>query len=312
MKANKYKFDLSQFNIAVVCHDAGGAEIVSSLLRRQNIKCKYALFGPALPIFQRKIENITNQTIAAAICDADLLICGTSKPTTYELDAIALAHFRGIKSIAILDHWINYRERFLLENQLIIPDEIWVVDEVAEQLASEKLPEFKINLIENPYKEDILEELISAKQQCLNNSFGKNGKTVLYVTEPTSEHAKRKYGDYRYWGYTEKEAVKYFFENIKLIASGISKVIIRPHPSEVESKYLFALNNLNFEVIINKESELVAQIAEADIIAGCNSMAMIVGTWAKKRVICCIPPAGRGYNLPNEGIEFIRDYESTR
>ena len=298
--------NLSNLNIAAVCHDAGGAEIVSSLLRRQNLKCKYALFGPALPIFQRKIEGITNQTIADALYDVDLLICGTSSPSTCELDAIALAHSRGIKSLAILDHWINYRERFLLENQLITPDEIWVVDETAKQLASEALPEVNINLIENPYKEDFLEILAIAKQLHLNNSRGGNRKTILYVTEPTSEHAKRKYDDARYWGYTEQEAVKYFFENIKIIAPDVLKVIIRPHPSEVSSKYFFALDTQGLEVFITKKRELVAEIAEADIIAGCNSMAMVVGTWAKKRVVCCIPPGGRGFNLPDVGIEFVR------
>lgn len=293
-------------NIAVVCHDAGGAEIVSSLLRRQNIKCNYALFGPALPIFQRKIDGINNQTISAALCDVDLLICGTSKPSTYELEAIVLAHSRGIKSISVIDHWINYRERFFLVNQLIIPDEIWVVDEAAKQLASEMLPEFNISLITNPYKEDFLEELAVAKQQELNSSRGNDGKTVLYVTEPTSEHAERNYGDARHWGYTEQEAVNYFFENIKDVSPDINKVIIRPHPSEVSSKYSFALNIDGFEVHITKERELVAEIAKADIVAGCNSMAMVVATWANKKVVCCIPPGGRGFNLPDVGIEFIR------
>ena len=298
--------NLSNFKIATVCHDAGGAEIVSSLLRRQNIKCKYALFGPALPIFQRKIESIANQTIVDALYDVDLLICGTSSPSTCELDAIVLAHSQGIKSIAILDHWINYRERFLLENQLITPDEIWVVDETAKQLASKALPEVNINLIENPYKEDFLEILTVAQQRHLNNSRRENRKTILYVTEPTSEHAERKYDDPRYWGYTEQEAVKYFFENITSIAPDVLKVIIRPHPSEVLSKYFFALKSQGLEVLITKERELVAEIAEADIIAGCNSMAMVVGTWAKKNVFCCIPPGGRGFNLPNVGIEFVR------
>ena len=295
--------------IAAVCNDAGGAEIVSSLLRRHGFNCKYALFGPALAIFEKKINHIKNQTIADALSEVDLLICGTSSPSTNELNAINLARSRGVKSVAILDHWINYRERFLMGNELIIPDEIWVVDTTAKQLALEALPEAKISFVENPYKQDFLENLKVYTQRQVTNSPGVNGKVVLYVTEPTSEHAERKYGDYRYWGYTEIEAAKYFLENIKFIAPDISKVIIRPHPSEVKSKYLFALSTKNFEVIINKESELAAQIAEADIIAGCNSMAMIAGTWAKKKVICCIPPAGRGYNLPIEGIEFISDYK---
>ena len=299
--------DLSCLHVAVVCHDAGGSEIVSSLSRRLNLDCKYSLFGPALLIFQRKIEGIVNQSIDNALDGVDLLICGTSAPSSHELDAISLARSRGIRAVAILDHWINYRERFLRFQQLNIPNEIWVVDKIAEQLASRALPEVSIKLIENPYKEDCLEMLTEAQNESSSDFESRTLTTVLYVTEPTSEHAVRKFGDARYWGYTEVEAVKYFLENIKIIAPNALKIIIRPHPSEIPSKYEFTLSSLGLEVIITKEQELISEIARADIIAGCNSMAMVVGTWAKKRVVCCIPPGGRGFNLPAEGIEFVRD-----
>jgi hypothetical protein len=299
--------DLSCLHVAVVCHDAGGSEIVSSLSRRLNLNCKYSLFGPALLIFQRKIEGIVNQSIANALDGVDILICGTSSPSTYELEAISLARSKGIRSVAILDHWINYRIRFLQFEQLIVPNEIWVVDKFAEQLASRALPEVSIKLIENPYKEDCLEMLREVQNESSSDFESGSLTTVLYVTEPTSEHAERKYGDARYWGYTEQEAVKYFFENIKIISPNALKIIIRPHPSEISSKYEFALNTLGLEVIITREHELTSEIVRADIIAGCNSMAMVVGTWAKKRVVCCIPPDGRGFNLPADGIEFVRD-----
>ena len=299
--------NLSRLHVAVVCHDAGGSEIVSSLSRRLKLDCKYSLSGPALPIFQKKIEGIVNQSIANALDGVDILICGTSSPSTYELEAISLARSRGIRSVAILDHWINYRDRFLRFEQLTIPNEIWVVDKFAEQLASSVFPKVSVKLIENPYKEDCLERLTEVKNQ-LPSDFEKGGSSrVLYVTEPTSEHAERKYGDARYWGYTEQDAIKYLFENIKIIAPDALKIIIRPHPSEISSKYEFALSSLGLEVVITKEHELIYEIARADVIAGCNSMAMLVGTWAEKRVVCCIPPGGRGFNLPTQGIEFARD-----
>jgi hypothetical protein len=293
--------------IAAIAHDAGGAEILSSLARRQKLECKYALSGPALPIFQKKIEGITNQTTCAAVEGAELLICGTSSPSTFELDAISLARSGGIKSIAILDHWMNFRERFLRSNQLIIPDEVWVVDEVAEKIALKALPEANIRRIENPYKEDFLEKMATMRMEPFNQLKLDNCQTVLYVTEPTSEHAARKYGDARYWGYTEVEAIKYFFERIKIISPLASKIIIRPHPSENPSKYDFAHENPCLEVRVSRERELVTEIAEADIIAGCNSMAMVAARWAKKRVICCIPPGGQGFSLPRSGIEFVNE-----
>ena len=42
-------------SVAVVCHDAGGAEIVSSWLRQQpQPKVQLVLDGPAVSIFEKK------------------------------------------------------------------------------------------------------------------------------------------------------------------------------------------------------------------------------------------------------------------
>ena len=38
----------------IVAHDAGGAEVVSSYVRRQNMCCVYSIEGPARKVFERK------------------------------------------------------------------------------------------------------------------------------------------------------------------------------------------------------------------------------------------------------------------
>ena len=35
------------------------------------------------------------------------------------------------KLIAYIDHWVEYKKRFLKDNKLIRPDEIWVSDKYA-------------------------------------------------------------------------------------------------------------------------------------------------------------------------------------
>ena len=47
------------------------------------------------------------------------------------------------------------------------------------------------------------------------------------------------------------------------------------------------------------------EISQADILVGCDSMAMVVGLIAKKRVLSCVPPGGRKCSLPHDGIEHI-------
>ena len=44
--------------VGVACHDAGGAEIVSSYIIQNNIVAKYCLEGPAINVFERRLGNI--------------------------------------------------------------------------------------------------------------------------------------------------------------------------------------------------------------------------------------------------------------
>jgi len=42
--------------LGIVCHDAGGAELVSSYLKKTNLDYIHALGGPAQDIFKRKLQ----------------------------------------------------------------------------------------------------------------------------------------------------------------------------------------------------------------------------------------------------------------
>ena len=46
---------------AIICHDAGGAEFISSYIRKNKIEGIYVLEGPAIKVFEKKIRNIKRQ-----------------------------------------------------------------------------------------------------------------------------------------------------------------------------------------------------------------------------------------------------------
>ena len=120
---------------AVVSHDAGGAEILSSYVKREKPNVVFALAGPAERIFKRKLGQIENKPLIDAINAADVLLCGTSLPSAHERNAIRIAKEMKLHSIAFLDHWINYPDRFKEGAKLLLPDEIWTVDERAFALS---------------------------------------------------------------------------------------------------------------------------------------------------------------------------------
>lgn len=280
--------------IAVVSHDAGGAEVVSSYVKRNSLECLFAIKGPAIKIFSSKLGNIHISNMEDAVEKSEWVLTGTGWQTHVEVDAIQLARKKGKKVISFIDHWINYKERFEKDGMLFLPDEIWVGDVFAQKMASTVFPDTKIVLVNNPYFEDIQNELINLKKESRDN----NTISILFVSEPLSELASQKFGNPRHYGYTEVDALRYFLNNIHILGKENIRVVIRPHPAEAKDKYQFALDEYNFPIEIGGTQSLLSEISACDLVVGCQSMAMVIGVLAGKKVICSIPATGRPCVLP--------------
>jgi hypothetical protein len=288
--------------VSIISHDAGGAEILSSWLRHNSQPHCLVLDGPAVSIFQKKLGNSISIPLEQAVEISDWVLCGTSWQSNLEKRAITQAKIAGKKVVAFLDHWVNYRERFQFEGITILPDEIWVGDINAELIAQQFFPDINIILIPNPYFIDLQADL----ERLEPNLSHSNQRAVLYVCEPIREHSLLTYGNERYWGYVEEEALQFFLDNVAALGGSIDSIKIRLHPSETTGKYDWAkgTNSLVAETITNKS--LLEQIVEADIVVGCGSMAMVVALLAKKRVISAIPPGGKACELPQDQIEHLQ------
>jgi hypothetical protein len=286
--------------IAIVSHDAGGAEILSCWLIEQKEPYCLVLEGPAIHIFERNVGNIEITDLNEAISKSDWVLCGTSWQSSLEKKAIRISQNTGKKVVAFLDHWVNYEERFIDNAELLLPNEIWVGDPYAEDMANEIFKETKVILKENPFFKKIKKEFVTG----INASI-KDSVTILYLCEPVSEHAQSQYNNDQYFGYTEKEALMFFLDNLDIIHSSISKIIIRPHPSENPNKYNWALD-LSDKIFISSQS-LMEEIREASILVGCETMALVVGILAGKRVISNITPGGGVCRLPHKEVESLQN-----
>lgn len=289
--------------ILVVAHDAGGAEVLSSYIRQEKLDCIYVLEGPAKEIFRKKLGVNTCLSLSDAIYKASKVLCGTSWQSSLEFNAIKLAKLNGKQSIAFIDHWINYKDRFEMNGESLLPDEIWVGDEIAKSIASEVFPSVPISIKENPYFKDICKDLAEIDIKKLINL---NETSILYVCEPISEHAKLQYGDKYHWGYIEEDALRYFLDNIALLSQSYNRILIRPHPSEIKNKYNWVFDEYKLPIKIGGSNSLLSEIMHSDIVVGCQSTAMVVGLLANKRVVSCIPPDGAPCGLPHQKIEHLR------
>lgn len=290
--------------IAVISHDAGGAEILSSYVRQQGMDTLYVLEGPARKIFERKLGTIEARPLEEAIRQSASVLCGTSWQSDIEFNAIKLARSLGKRSIAFLDHWVNYRDRFIRSGETILPDEIWVGDAMAEAMAKEIFPNLPVTLVDNPYIQDLRQDLTAIQTYRLPFP---DSISILYVCEPVSEHALMRHGNTHFWGYVEEEALRYFLSNSSALGKPIERILIRPHPSERAEKYSWAQREFDLPIEMAGARTLLEEIADSDFVVGCESMAMVVALLAGKKVVSCIPPGGRACVLPHTEIISLQD-----
>jgi len=293
-------------HVAIISHDAGGAEILSSWLNRGNFQASVSVEGPAEAIFRRKCPSVNFVSVETAINESDWVLSGTGWQSNFEIDAIALAKSMRKKSVAFLDHWVNYSERFCRNGKVILPDEIWVGDSEAEKIALE-LFSVPVVLNENPYVLDLREELSSIRSY----QNREPGTRILYICEPIADHAATQFGNPRYWGYTENDALKFFLSNLTAFQVPIHSITIRPHPSETSSKYDWVCNETSVPIKFGGEKLLIEEISDADIVVGCESMALVIALHASKRVVSSIPVGGRTCQLPHVEIEKFNDLLSS-
>ncbi|MDB9907241.1 hypothetical protein OAD36_04745 [Gammaproteobacteria bacterium] len=288
--------------IGIVCHDAGGSEILSHWIADSSgHSFLHCLSGPAETIFKKNLGWSNSVSISQLADECDWLLCGTSWKSELETSAIKKFKIRGKKTIAFLDHWVNYEERFRHGNDQVLPDEIWVGDEYAKNIAVRCFSNIPVFLKNNPYFTKIEQDFAFDD----NDLESKN--VVLYVCEPIKEHALLQEGNERHWGYTEEDALEYFLDNISYIKKEIESVVIRPHPSERLDKYNWALDRTNLSITIGGQRTLAQEISTSSIVIGCESMAMVVGLLAGKKIISSIPPGGRECQLPHKEILALKD-----
>lgn len=254
--------------VLVVSHDAGGAEILSSLLKLNKIPYLLCLAGPAENIFKMKLGKGENYSLEKGIKQANWILTGTSWASNLEYRAICIAKKENIFVSSFLDHWVNYRERFTWHGPEMLPDEIWVGDEDAEKIAKELFLNMPVKLIPNPFWLEVKERVKDVEP-----IDKKDVLKILFVSSNMDGVARRQpditFSDY--------DILTKFLENIDQIFQKREKIYIsiRKHPSETLIKY-DDFNYKNFELKIDENEDLMSSFLDYTHVAGFESMALVL------------------------------------
>lgn len=287
--------------LALACHDAGAANHILSWMAADAASqpdsvgdWRLLAEGPAAKLLtDYGLPRVCLcQSIDELLDGAQTLVSGTGWASSLEYASVRMARQLGIHSIAVVDHWINYRARFQRDGVESLPDEIWVSDIYARVLANSEFKDIKITQMPNSYLEKIVHKVREYERP--NNTSNK----LLYLLEPIRDA----------WGEDvvngEFEALNFFIRHIGALGLGESPIIrLRPHPSDPAGKYDQWISEQEVRNIALDNSPLLAEsIAWSDAVAGCQTYAMVVALAAGKKVFSSIPPWAPSCVLPQENI----------
>ena len=257
-------------NVGIVCNDAGSANIIVNWIRVYRYNYFIKTQGPAKKIFKRILPKVNvNIGLRNIITKSEIIITGTSDKNNLDNKARAISIKNKKKVVAVIDHWVNYKKRFLYKDKLILPSEIWVTDKHSFILAKKIFKDIKIirkkNFLENSIK--------TIKKKKITKI-----RNYLYFLEPINNSI-------------EFLALKNFY--IFLLKNNIDKKInikFKLHPRENISKYKLFLklfNKFNYQII--NDIDLKSLLNWSQIILGMTSYALVLGFKSKKPVYSLLP-----------------------
>jgi hypothetical protein len=286
--------------IAVVSHDAGSSEILCALIREYYDLSSWHIFTlPQSPMgrlcerYNLRFTPIGEPEQQLRAIQPDLLLFGTGWQEKIERPYVHFCKEHSIPTVAFLDHWSNYRERFGF------PDVGWEENlgnftAVADQKALSLAEAFNLPHpvgFKNFYLRDTINQACQKELHPNNN--------LLFLSEPTDAVALRTYGDKNYWGFTQYSALEDILKNFdRFECSGLT---IRLHPSDKGSGYkkiLKAYPHIRVQINDAAVCELTDQLLCAKMIIGFDTMALYIAALLGRPVLSYLPSKNREFLLP--------------
>ena len=248
--------------IAVIAHDAGGAELLSFWIKNHK-KNKYLfhLKGPALNVFRKNKVNFKNKSINKIIKISDFVLTGTSLKSNLEISALKMSRQLSKKSYSFIDHWINYKDRFKRGGKYFLPDVLLASDKYAYKILKKTFKNIEIKVVKNYYLESF--------KKTKRDKIYKN--TILFLSSNNDLNIKKKF-------ISDKEIVEKLIKKIIKTFPSHNNFIIRPHPTEKKNKYLF-LSKKNFKYLkikIDKFKKIESSLKKARVVIGYDTMGIVV------------------------------------
>ncbi len=242
------------------------------------------------------------------------LLTGTSVYPDRDARWWRAASQRGVPSIALVDHWCNYLERFSFREPFdCLPDTVAVIDEAAaEGLRGAGCP-VPIEITGHPYFDELLEAGAARDHDRvrgrLDLGVDESRQLLVFASEPQATHLGTSLNHSGHGQYTEQEVAEQVLAACAEVAPR-ALVVVKLHP--LENAHAFDGLGAHLQppdILVLRSYPSPLLIAAADVVVGMTSMFLLESALMGVPTIS-VRPGGRGGDDPwiREGlIESVVD-----
>lgn len=255
-------------------------------------------------IAARPLAELRREDLDRSVLLTDTINLSRSDDALLCRRAWTLAAQAGAPSVAFVDSWWGYRERFTLPGEDLagapLPDAIAVVDEIARaDMAGLGFPAERLHVLGSPWLAGLAREASragEARAQARAEHGIADGELVLgFISQPLERVLK----DRDSWGFTERDVVPALLRACAALPAPARerlRVLALAHPEE-DAEHLAGLVATaapTFPVEVRKEADTLALVRACDAVAGMFSILLV------EAALCGLPVLSIQPNLRRE------------
>jgi hypothetical protein len=276
---------MTPFGVLVVARDAGAASaltpVVAGLIAEGALP-EIVAWGNARTVFEADgmsvrpfAEEPEPHEIAALLTStrAASVLSGTSLRAELDGRFWSAADSAGIPSLALLDHWKNYAERFTVASPFdALPTVIAVMDDVAAgELVALGCPPDRLRVTGQPRFDVLLGVLPPDLRQRARAALGIDAsrRVAVFASQPRGTPYDEG------GGFTQEEALSAFLDALQEVAPG-ALALVKLHPVEqVEPVAAVMATRSGNEIRVLQEGSTLDLAAAADVFCGMTSIVLL-------------------------------------
>jgi predicted glycosyltransferase len=215
----------------------------------------------------------------------DFIFTATSYTSSIELKFIIASKKFNIPSYTFVDHYTDFANRFLLNDVLIYPDTICVIDDKAYLLIMDQKPTSKIIITSNFYHEYLKNWVVPVNKHYFFKKccIPENNKLIVFAPEPLSN-----VGGVDFYGLDEISVFKNLLKVLKNLRTDNISIVIKAHPNQKKDLYENINPHNSLHIMNGDNLHVNTLLHHADAVIGIFSNILIEAAILKTMVIRCL------------------------